>query len=106
MYWIHGLTLTRLETKHGHGFYDKDELQKEFNPNWCFQIAWEEIKPWPSEIETFIERVYSFKERLYSRFKKGAKEEVVLKERDRAEPGDELTRELEDAWYMYTRVST
>jgi len=67
------------------------------------EIAWEEIKPWPTEIETFIERVYSFKERLYSRFKKGAKEEVVFKERDRAEPGDELTRELEDAWYMYTR---
>jgi len=67
------------------------------------EVEWEDIKPWPTEIETFFERVYTFKDKLYKRFKKSAKPEVILAETDRTQPGDELTRELEDAWYMYTR---
>ena len=45
---------------------------------------------------------------MFRRFKKGSKDAAAaaLKERERVPaPGDELTRELEDAWYMYTRVS-
>jgi len=87
-------TLKRIRVEHG----EAADVEEE--------IPWEDIRPWPTEIDTFIERVYSFKEKLYRRFKKGSKDAAAaaLKERERVPaPGDELTRELEDAWYMYTR---
>ena len=42
---------------------------------------------------------------IYSKFKK-RKKSVPVKEKEIKDcaPGDEITRELEDAWYLYTKV--
>ncbi|XP_023337806.1 calmodulin-beta [Eurytemora carolleeae] len=68
------------------------------------EIEWEDIKPWPIELDTILERLYTFKEKLYNKLKRRTgKEDIQVGERDRVEPGEELTRELEDAWFMFTK---
>jgi len=76
---------------------NKEEVEEE--------ITWEQMKPWPVELETFLDRVYTFRDKLYKKLKRRKKSEAVPIERSRTdtEAGDELTRELEDAWFLYTR---
>jgi len=90
-------TLRRIRTDHG----SKKDVEEE--------ISWEQMKPCPAEIETFLDRVLTFKEKLYNKWKKSRKNEPVTprilvdENRSLANDGDELTRELEDAWFLYTR---
>eukprot|EP00090_Calanus_glacialis_P020295 TRINITY_DN31215_c0_g1_i1.p1 TRINITY_DN31215_c0_g1~~TRINITY_DN31215_c0_g1_i1.p1 ORF type:complete len:235 (+),score=87.82 TRINITY_DN31215_c0_g1_i1:208-912(+) len=65
-------------------------------------INWEDIKPMPVDpVELILERVNSWKDRIYKKFKKSkaAVQEIVPENKS----GCELTGELEEAWNLYTR---
>ena len=53
----------------------------------------------------YYQMILKFQEVIYNKFKKRKKSTPtkVLEVRECA-PGDELTRELEDAWILYTKV--
>lgn len=67
------------------------------------EITWEDTRPWPQEIDTFIGRVCSLKEKLCKRLWGKGGEQEHLVESNSSVSGCELTRELEDAWNLYTR---
>lgn len=70
------------------------------------EINWNQTRPLPVsvDLDNILERVYNLKEVIYNKFKKRKKSTPtkVLEVRECA-PGDELTRELEDAWILYTK---
>jgi len=69
------------------------------------EINWADVRPVGVDI---FDKVYvyttSFKERLYNKFKKS--KEIIQEILPEHRTGDELTRELEDAWNLYSRVGT
>jgi len=66
------------------------------------EIDWKDIKPMPVDpVELILERVNSFKERIYKRFRKS--KTVVQDLVPESKSGCELTGELEEAWNLYTR---
>jgi len=68
------------------------------------EINWYQSRPLTVDLDNIIEKVYTFKDAIYSKFKK-RKKSVPVKEKEIKDcaPGDEITRELEDAWYLYTK---
>ena len=70
------------------------------------EINWEDVRPVGVDMDTILDKVYvyttSFKDRVYSKFKKS--KEIIQEILPENRTGDELTRELEDAWNLYSRV--
>jgi len=71
------------------------------------EVAWQDVKPWPVDpVDILVDRVISIKERIYKRFRRTKQEtetEILPEKVLEPKSGDELTRELEDAWNLYTR---
>jgi len=68
-------------------------------------INWEDFKQNHADpVELMIEKVYSFKDKIFKKFKK-SKEVVqdLLPDVSVSKSRCELTRELEDAWNLYSR---
>jgi len=76
----------------------KQEIKEE-------ELNWSQTRPLPVDLDNLLERVYTFKDTLYKKFKKRKKSSPTKTTTEMREcaPGDELTRELEDAWYLYTK---
>ena len=72
------------------------------------EINWEDVKPVGVDIDTILDKLYvytlSFKEKVYKKFKKS--KEIIQEILPENRTGDELTRELEDAWNLYSKVGT
>ena len=72
------------------------------------EINWEDVKPVGVDIDTIFDKISvytsSFKQKLYQKFKKS--KEIIHEDLPEHQSGDELTRELEDAWNLYSRVRT
>merc|ERR1711872_236646 len=68
-------------------------------------IDWEDIKPVGVDLDTLLEKLYVYtatlKEKVYKKFKKSR--EIIQEILPENRTGDELTRELEDAWNLYSR---
>ena len=67
------------------------------------EIKWEDVMPVGVDIfDKINDYTSSFKHKIYKKFKKSKEiiQEILPEERS----GDELTRELEDAWNLYSRV--
>jgi len=65
-------------------------------------INWEDMKPMQVDpVDMILERVNSFKDRIYKKFKKSksTSDEIITENKS----GCELTGELEEAWNLYTR---
>eukprot|EP00092_Neocalanus_flemingeri_P073815 GFUD01091174.1.p1 GENE.GFUD01091174.1~~GFUD01091174.1.p1 ORF type:complete len:249 (+),score=92.61 GFUD01091174.1:136-882(+) len=66
------------------------------------EINWQDVKPMPVDpVDLIVEKVNSWKERIYRRFKKSKKAVQEFIPENKA--GCELTGELEEAWNLYTR---
>ena len=67
------------------------------------EVNWADVRPVGVDI---FDKVYvyttSFKDRIYNKFKKS--KEIIQEILPENRTGDELTRELEDAWNLYSRV--
>jgi len=68
------------------------------------EIKWEDVMPVGVSVDIFDkinDYTSSFKDKIYQKFRKSKEiiQEILPEERS----GDELTRELEDAWNMYSR---
>ena len=58
------------------------------------------------DLDTLLERVHMFTEKLAKRFKKSKKAFEEIKPMDHScKPGNEIAQELTDAWNLYTRVT-
>ena len=72
------------------------------------EIKWEDVMPVGVDIDTIFDKINlytsSFKHKLYKRFMKS--KEVIEETLPEEGSGDELTRQLADAWNLYTRVGT
>ena len=72
------------------------------------EINWEEFKPAGADLDTIRDKLYlytaSLKDKLYKKFKKS--KEIIQEILPEHRTGDEMTRELEDAWNLYSRVGT
>ena len=72
------------------------------------EINWEDVSPVGVDIDTIFDKINvytsSFKQKLYQKFKKS--KEIIHEDLPEHQSGDELTRELEDAWNLYSRVRT
>ena len=70
------------------------------------EINWEDVRPVGVDIDTIFDKINvytsSFKQKLYQKFKNS--KEVIQEDISEHRSGDELTRELEDAWNLYSRV--
>eukprot|EP00092_Neocalanus_flemingeri_P058502 GFUD01069714.1.p1 GENE.GFUD01069714.1~~GFUD01069714.1.p1 ORF type:complete len:217 (+),score=83.48 GFUD01069714.1:150-800(+) len=68
------------------------------------EINWQDVKPMPVDpVDLIVEKVNSWKERIYRRFKKSKKAVQEFIPENKA--GCELTGELEEAWNLYTRAN-
>ena len=69
-------------------------------------IDWEDLKPDGVDLDYLLDKLYvytaSLKEKVYKKFKKSR--EIIQEILPENRTGDELTRELEDAWNLYSRV--
>ena len=72
------------------------------------EIKWEDVMPVGVDIDTIFDKINlytsSFKDKLYKRFMKS--KEVIEETLPEEGSGDELTRQLADAWNLYSRVGT
>jgi len=75
------------------------------------ELDWTDVPP-PltvlQEVEELIAKTINFTDRLYQKFRKRSKEakeeiQAVIQDTRSPKPGDELTRELIDAWDLHTR---
>ena len=70
------------------------------------EINWEDFKPGGADLDTIRDKLYlytmSLKDKLYKKFKKS--KEIIQEVLPENRTGDKLTRELEDAWNLYSRV--
>jgi len=66
------------------------------------EVAWEDVKVQVDPVEVFMDTLNMIKERITKRFKKESQVQEILKD-ELPKAGDEITRELEDAWNLYTR---
>ena len=59
-------------------------------------------------MDTILDKLYvytfSFKDKVHKKFKKS--KEIIQEILPENRTGDELTRELEDAWNLYSKVGT
>jgi len=69
------------------------------------EIHWEDVKLHVDPVDLLVETVISLKDRITKRFKKEKQQAPEPLPEKLVEPksGDEITRELEDAWNLYTR---
>lgn len=69
-------------------------------------IDWEDMEPFRSDFDKIIDKFHLYstnlKKMLKKKFRKSRKiiQDIIPEHRT----GDELTRELEDAWNLYSRV--
>ena len=72
------------------------------------EINLEDVRPVGVDIDSIVDKLYdyttSLKEKIYKKFKKS--KEIIQEILPEDRTGDELTRELEDAWNLYSRVGT
>jgi len=75
------------------------------------QVPWEELLGPADPVAQWLDRIVSIGNKVYKRFTKSKEAQVIAPVSEASEPrlgtnvsnGDVLTRELEDAWNMYTR---
>jgi len=84
------------------------EILKEIHNQMAFDdpvvdedINWSELKTSADPVDMMIEKVYLLKDKICKKFKKS--KEVVQDLLPESKSGCELTRELEDAWNLYSR---
>lgn len=65
------------------------------------ELQTEHIEHW--DLETILERVVIFAEKLSKKFKKSKKVFEEVRPQDNVKPGNEIAQELTDAWNLYTR---
>jgi len=66
------------------------------------EVAWEDVKVEVDHMEVFMDTLYMIKDRITKKFRKKKDVQEILKD-ELPKAGDEITRELEDAWNLYTR---
>lgn len=67
------------------------------------QVPWDSVLHPIDPVELWLDRIVSIGNKVVKRFTKSKVEEEVPQEVVHDMRGDELTRELEDAWNLYTR---